>query len=128
MIEEVPANSKENTINPIDCYRHLITDEIISLMVCETNRYAEQHLQMQKLTKRWKTLQWQSAPNDEMLKYLGIIIEMGLVQMLETDYYSSNSTLFGPEAIHNTISRDRFELLLNFFHFSGNQEGHTDHF
>ena len=40
---------EESTINPIDCYRHFITDENISLMVRETNRYAEQHPQMQEL-------------------------------------------------------------------------------
>ena len=47
IVEEVTPTSEDNTINPIDCYRHFITDEIISLMVCETNRYAEQHLRTQ---------------------------------------------------------------------------------
>ncbi|CAF2927626.1 unnamed protein product [Rotaria sp. Silwood2] len=55
-VEEVPANSEDNTTNPIDCYRHFITDEIISLMVRETNRYAEQYLQTHKLSKRSKPL------------------------------------------------------------------------
>jgi len=41
MVEEVSANLEDSTINPTDCYRYFITDEIISLMVCETNRYAE---------------------------------------------------------------------------------------
>jgi hypothetical protein len=45
MLEEVPTNSEDNTINPIDCYRNFMTDEIISLMVRETNQYAEQHEQ-----------------------------------------------------------------------------------
>ena len=52
-----------------------------------------------------------------MLKFLGIIIEMGLVQMPEIDYYWSKSKLFGSEVIQNTMSRDRFELLLKFYHF-----------
>jgi hypothetical protein len=34
LIEEVTSISEENTI---DCYRHFITDEIIDLMVRETN-------------------------------------------------------------------------------------------
>ena len=51
------SEAEESTINPIDCYRHFITDEIISLMVRETNRYTEQHLQTQKLSKRLKTVQ-----------------------------------------------------------------------
>jgi hypothetical protein len=126
MMEEVPANSEDSTINPVDCYRHFITDEIISLMVRETNRYAEQHVQTQKLTKRSKTLQWKPTNNEEMLKFLGIIIEMGLVQMPEIDYYWSKSKLFGSEVIQNTMSRDRFELLLKFYHFSNNQEEHAD--
>ncbi len=87
-------------------------------MVRETNRYAEQHIQRQKLTKRSKTLQWKPSTSEEMLKFLGIIIEMGLVQMPEIEYYWSKSKLFGYEVIQNTMSRDRFELLLKFLHFS----------
>ncbi len=41
-VEEVTSTSEDNTINPIDCYRHFITNEIIALMVRETNRYAQQ--------------------------------------------------------------------------------------
>ena len=126
MMEEVSANSEDDVINPIDCYRHFITDEIIHLMVRETNRYAEQHVQKEKLTKRSKTLQWRPTTNEEMFRFLGIILEMGLVQMPEIDYYWSKSRLFGCEVIQNTMSRDRFELLLKFFHFSNNQEAHAD--
>lgn len=38
LIEEVSSISEDNTINPIDCYRHFITEEIIDLMVRETDR------------------------------------------------------------------------------------------
>jgi len=44
LIEEVTSISGDNTIHPIDCYRHYITDEIIDLIVRETNRYAQQYL------------------------------------------------------------------------------------
>ena len=91
MMEEVAGNSEGSTINPIDCYRHFISDEIISLMVRETNRYAEQHGQTQKLTKRSKTLQRRPTTNEEMFRFLGLILEMGLVQMPEIDYYWSKN-------------------------------------
>ena len=42
LVEEVTSASEDNTVHPIDYYRHFITDEIIDLMVRETNRYAEQ--------------------------------------------------------------------------------------
>jgi hypothetical protein len=52
LIEEVTSISEDNTINPIDCYRHFITDEIIDLMVRETNRYAQQYLQNHETSRR----------------------------------------------------------------------------
>ena len=36
-VGEVMPTSEDNAINPIDCYRHLMTDEIISLIVRENN-------------------------------------------------------------------------------------------
>ena len=87
MMGKVPANSEDSTINPIDCYRQFITDEIISRMVHETNRSVEQYVQAQKLTKRSKTLQWKPRTNEEMLKFSSIIIEMGSVKMTEIEYY-----------------------------------------
>ena len=57
-----------------------------------------------------------------MLKFLEIIIEMGLVQMRKIDYYWSKSQLYGSEIIQNTMSKDQFELLLKFLHFSNNEE------
>ena len=126
IIEEVTPISEDNTINPIDCYWHFITDEIISLMVHETNRYAQQHLQSQELSKRSKTLQWKPTTREEMLKFLGIVIQMGLVQMPKVDYYWSKSRLYGSEVIQNTMSRDKFELLLKFYHFSNNEKKYAD--
>ena len=41
LVDEVTSTTEDNIILPIDCYRHFITDEIIGLMVRETNRYAE---------------------------------------------------------------------------------------
>jgi hypothetical protein len=94
-------------------------------MVRETNRYAEQHLRTQKLSSRSKTRQWEPTNNEEMLKLLGVIIEMGSVQMPQMDYYRSKSKLYGSETIQNTMLRDKFELLLKFFQFSKNEEEHA---
>ena len=126
LIEEVTSTSEDNTINPIDCYRHFITDEIIDLMVRETNRYAQQYLQTHEISRRSKFHQWKPTTNEEMLKFFGIIIEMGLVQMPKLKYYWSNSQLYGSEIIQNAMSRERFELLLKFWHFSNNDDKHSN--
>ena len=61
-----------------------------------------------------------------MLQFLGVVIQMGLVQMPKVDYYWSKSKLYGSAVIQNTMSRDRFELLLKFYHFSNNEKKHAD--
>ncbi len=35
LVEDVTSLIEDNTIDPVDCYRHFITDEIIDLMVRE---------------------------------------------------------------------------------------------
>ncbi len=105
-------------VNPIDCYRHFITDEIIDLMVRETNRYAEQYLEVHEISRRSKHRQWKPTTHEEMLKFFGIIIEMGLVQMPQLNHYWSSSQLYGLEIIRSAMPTERFELLLTFWHFS----------
>ena len=93
LVEEVTPTSGDNTILPIDCYRHFVTDELINLMVRETNRYAEQCLQTHQISRHSSLRQWKPTTCEEMLKFLGIIIEMGLVQMPKLSYYWSSSQL-----------------------------------
>lgn len=69
MVEEVMTDSEDSAIYPIDCYRYFITDEIIRLMVRETNRYAEQHAKTQKHSERSKTLQWKLTTYEEIRKF-----------------------------------------------------------
>ena len=95
VVESVTPTSEDGTINPIDCYRHFIADAVISLMIRETGRYAEEYLLTHKPSKRSKDLQWEPTTNEGMLKFLGIVIEMGLVQMPKIDYYWSKSQLYG---------------------------------
>ena len=64
--------------------------------------------------------------NEEMLKFFGIIIEMGLVQMPKLKYYWSSSQLYGSDIIRNAMSRERFELLLKFWHFSNNDNKNSN--
>jgi hypothetical protein len=85
--EDVTSLTEDNTIDPIDCYRHFITDEIIDLMVGETNRYAEQYFQTHEITSRSKFRQRKPTTDHEMLKFLGIVIQMGLVQMPKLSHY-----------------------------------------
>ena len=58
LVEEVTFASEDNMMNPVDCYRYFITDEIIDLMVRETNRFAEQYLRAHTISRRSKYHEW----------------------------------------------------------------------
>jgi hypothetical protein len=120
LVEEVTSAPEDHMVNPIDCYRHFITDEIIDLMVRETNRYAEQYLEVHEISRRSKYRQWKPTTHEEVLKFFGIIIEMELVQMPQLNHYWSSSQLYGLEIIRSAMPRERFKLLLKFWHFSNN--------
>jgi hypothetical protein len=126
LVEEVTSLTEDNTIDPIDCYRHFITDEIIDLMIRETNRYAEQYFQTHEITSRSKFRQWKLTTDQEMLKFLGIIIQMGLIKMPKLSYCWSSSQFYGSEIIRNSMLRERFELLLKFWHFSNNDNKNSN--
>ena len=87
LVEEVTSTSEDNTIEYIDCYRHFITDEIIGLMVHETNQYAEQYLRTHVISSRSEIRQWKPTSDKEMLKFFEIITQMGSVQMPKLKYY-----------------------------------------
>ena len=61
-----------------------------------------------------------------MLKFFGVIIEMGLVQMSKLKYYWSSSQLYGSDIIRNGMPRERFELLLKFWHFPNNDNANAN--
>ena len=126
LIEDVTSTLEDNTINPIDCYRHFITDEIIDLMVRETNRYAQQYMESHAISRRSMFQRWKPTTDTEMFKFFGIIIEMGLVRMPKLKYYWSSSPLYGSQIIQNTMSRERFESLLKFWHFSNNNDKNSN--
>ena len=69
-------------------------------------------------------LQCKQTTDEGMLKFFGITIEMGLVQMPKVSYYWSSSQLYESEIIRSTMSREKFELLLKFWHFANNDEKH----
>jgi hypothetical protein len=57
LVHDVTSASEDNTVHPIDCYRHFIT-EVIVLMVRENNRYVEQYLETHDISRQFKYRQW----------------------------------------------------------------------
>lgn len=109
--------------DPIDYYEFFLDNEIINLMVEETNLYATQYLIREKdIPPNSRLHDWTPTDPVEMRKFIGLLGWMGLVKVPELTNYWSRSELFSFSLPKTVMSRNRFELLLRFWHFANNEE------
>jgi len=106
---------------PIELFQQFITDSVIDTFVSETNRFAEQFLHATTLKRKSRAHNWSPTNSTEMKKFLGLLLTMGMVKKsLIADYWSTDPIVATP-VFNASMPRDRFELLLKFWHFSDNQ-------
>ena len=98
--------------DPLSLFSLFFDDDLISLIVRETNRFAEQALQ-------GKDEVW-STNAEEIRAYLGFLILMGINELpLIRDYWSTSEYLrYAP--IADRISRNHFEKITRYLHFVDN--------
>ncbi|CAH2011971.1 unnamed protein product [Acanthoscelides obtectus] len=88
---------------PYDFFKIFLSDELLDLIVLETNRYARQ-----------------CKNRVEITTFFGIVRYMGLARLPKmTDYWSKNPLY--SNKVSCKMSRNRFELLLRVLHFNDNE-------
>lgn len=93
---------------------------MIKLIVEETNRFAGSYDEANKAPKNSRARKWVDTDEDEIRKFIGIILLMGLVQFPQIKLYWSKGNMYGCQMNKDTMPRDRFQLLLKFVHFCNN--------
>ena len=97
-----------------DPLAHFFTNDILSLIVRETNQFAAPCLAAANSTGTWET------NLDEIKAYLGFMIVMGVNRLPEIrDYWSVDSKL-NNTFISSRITRKRFEEISQYLHFIDN--------
>lgn len=116
----VPLNAE----TPSDYYKLFVTEEIINKMVQETNNYAQKYINssLQSLKPKSRFKSWTPTNSEEMKRFLGVLMIMGLVKVPHINDYWSKKSIYKNEYIISIMKRDRFLLLLKCWHFS-NSEG-----
>jgi len=71
-------SSSDRDIQPIDVYKIFLTDEVIDLIVRETNRYFEDTAAAKPITRLSKMNAWKPVTSKDIQQFLGILIMMGL--------------------------------------------------
>lgn len=105
------APSKEK--DPVDYFRHYFDDEILDLIVHETNLYTTQ--------EKNKSLE---VTKEEILAFFGIMIYMGICQYPTlVDYWTQPTRI--PQ-VADAMARRRFQDIHSSIHFHNNEEEGTD--
>lgn len=86
-----------------------MNDEVLNLIVTETNRQA----------KRYKR-QWIDTDSLEIKKFLSIVMYTGMIGYPKISDYWSQQTFYINSYVPKIMARNRFQSLLRFFHISNN--------
>ena len=105
-------------------FQLFMDEELLNLMVHETNTYAEQIIIIaiadESTTKGSRLNDWYPTTKEEMQQFLGVILWMGLDKKPRLSDYWRKSSLYWSEAA-KIMTRNRFEMLLRVWHFSDNE-------
>ena len=109
---EVPPESKSDFF-----FNLIFSDELIDLIVRETNRYARQKL----AGNNTRLAKWHDVTRQELKAYFGICLVMGINNLPRLAMYWSSDPLIGNTGIQNIMTKNRFEELSQYLHFSNSE-------
>ena len=105
-------------VDPIVFMKLLLTDDIVAEIKDNSNHYAERVIESSRPLRRRSVLnKWTPITDDEMRKFIGFVLRMGLVGMPSYKHYWRKDTFFRNTFFSSIMSRDRFQLVMRFFHF-----------
>ncbi|XP_060076855.1 piggyBac transposable element-derived protein 4-like [Ylistrum balloti] len=118
-----PRRIDENA-SEYDIFSKIVNEEIISLLMEETNRYYQQQLLkvggIASLKPHARPRKWQDVTNQEMKAFLGMMLYIGLVRLPNYESYWSQDELISLKGFTTLMSRDRFLNILAYFHAADN--------
>ncbi|KIH44232.1 hypothetical protein ANCDUO_25748, partial [Ancylostoma duodenale] len=107
-----PSGEVFNCRTPIEFFELYLNDDVLALRVEETNRQG-----------RVKYADYEDTCEEEIKKFIGLCLQMGVVKMPNLrDYWSSRPALGGHSIAGKVMPRKRFEQLLNSLHFADNTQ------
>ena len=106
---------------PIDIFRSIVDDQILDLIVCETNRFKDQTVGQTPITRNSIMKNWKPVTKKCIEQFLGLLILFGMNKQPTFASYWSRSQIYGNQLAQSTMSRNRFQLIMKFLHFANNQ-------
>lgn len=105
----------------IDFVKTFLCEELIELIVMESNRYYQQIAQAKK-SPYSRLRQWRETDVNEMYTFLAVYMLMVRNQKISVSEYWSTDRLLCSPIFHEIISKNRFDLLMSMLHFCNNEK------
>ena len=109
---EVPPESRSDFF-----FNLIFSDELIDIIVRETNRYARQKL----AGNDTRLAKWHDTTRQEVKAYFGMCLVMGINNLPRLAMYWSSDPFIGNTGIQNIMTKNRFEELSQYLHFSNSE-------
>lgn len=111
--------------NELAFYKLFLSDEVINMMVLQTDLYANQQIILgvtnESITKNSRLNAWVDTNANEIHMFIALVMWMGLDRKPSLkDYWRKNPLYVNNISKH--MSRNRFELLLRMFYLANNEE------
>ena len=81
-----------------------------------------QELNQHTLKRHSKFRNWSPTDPSEMRKFIGILLNMGLVRKPSVEDYWSTDPVLATPVVSSVMPRDRFEVLMRMWHFANNED------
>ncbi|XP_064460258.1 piggyBac transposable element-derived protein 4-like [Ornithodoros turicata] len=101
----------------LDFFQLFFTTEVINKICESTNKYAWRHI-LEKSAYAEKDGSWKEVTVEEMTKFIGILIYMGIVELPRLHLFWNSGSLFSGLLPPKVMTRSRFFALLGMFHVS----------
>ena len=123
----VSPNFPQNVRNAVDYFGLFYDDEVLDLIVEETNRYATQFFEShpEQRTNPYYSA-WTPCDKGKIKAYFGLMIHMGLVQYPRLEYHWTKTPLYSCSLCPSIMTRRDFFLLHGFLHFADNHSANLD--
>lgn len=104
-----------------------LTDNFLQLLVDQTNLYAKQEIEKRgKIKKSQRASKWVDVDVQEIKIFFALLLQMGPCNFPSIEHYWSTDSLYNIQFWRLHMSRNRFQLLLRYIHFTDNTVDSTD--
>ncbi|XP_039602150.1 piggyBac transposable element-derived protein 4-like [Polypterus senegalus] len=102
-------------------YELFVSPDLIRHFVHQTNLYAAQFIEKNpNLPPHSRVHAWVDTDENEMKKFIGILMLMGIIRKPDIEMYWSTDPMYATPIFVTIMKRNRFSLLLKFFHLNDN--------